>query len=124
MPLDNERNDKMAINTTMLLPITTDTQPLEQLSKMQPMKSMDSDRVQMADLGKATFLDVFKGLYDNVVETNEQVDRDAIDLMLGNIDNLAAVQANIEKANIAVDLLVAVKNEVISAYNSIINMQI
>lgn len=124
MPLDNERNDKMAINTTMLLPITTDTQPLEQLSKMQPMKSMDSDRVQVTDLGKATFLDVFKGLYDNVVETNEQVDRDAIDLMLGNIDNLAAVQANIEKANIAVDLLVAVKNEVISAYNSIINMQI
>lgn len=114
----------MAIDTTILLPVTTTTQPLEQLSKMQPMKSMGSDRVQVADLGKASFLDIFKGLYDNVVETNEQVDRDAIDLMLGNIDDLATVQANIEKANIAVDLLVAVKNEVISAYNSIINMQI
>lgn len=114
----------MAVDTTILLPLAINTDPLEQLSKMKPMMSMDSDRVQVADLGKATFLDVFKDLYDNVVETNEQVDRDAIDLMLGNIDDLATVQANIEKANVAVDLLVAVKNEVISAYNSIINMQV
>ena len=71
-----------------------------------------------------TFLDIFKGLVKEVVETNEQVDRDAIDLLLGNIDDLATVQANIEKANTAVDVLVTVKNEVLSAYNSIINMQI
>ncbi len=114
----------MAIDSTILLPVATSGYPLEQLAAMKPMISMDSDRVQVADLGKATFLDVFKDLYDNVKETNEQVDRDAIDLMLGNIDDLATVQANIEKANIAVDLLVALKNEVISTYNTIINMQI
>lgn len=115
----------MAIETNMLLPLTMATnKPLDQLAQMGEMRSMDSDRAVMADVGKASFLDIFKGLYDNVVETNEQVDRDAIDLMLGNIDDLATVQANIEKANIAVELLVAVKNEVISSYNSIINMQI
>lgn len=114
----------MAVDTTILLPLAINNDPLEQLSKMKPMMSMDSDRVQVADLGKASFLDVFKGLYDNVVETNEQVDRDIIDLMLGNTDDIATMMANAEKANVAVDLLVAVKNEVISAYNSIINMQI
>lgn len=112
----------MAIDTTLLL--QNSTQPLEQLTKMKSMVSMGSDAVEVADLGKASFLDIFKGLYDNVVETNEQVDRDAIDLMLGNIDDLATVQVNIEKANTAVDLLVAVKNEVISSYNTIINMQV
>ena len=71
-----------------------------------------------------SFLDIFRGLVDNVIETNEQVDRDTIDIMLGNVDNLAEVQANIEKAATAVELLVTVKNEVISSYNSIINMQI
>ena len=71
-----------------------------------------------------SFLDIFKGMVDNVVETNEQVDRDAIDLMLGNIDDLAQVQSNITKAGIAVDLLVTVKNEALSAYNTIINMQV
>lgn len=92
---------------------------------MESMTPMDAEsRVSALNVEDASFLDVFRGLVDNVVETNEQVDRDAIDLMLGNIDDLAQVQANIEKANIAVDLLVTVKNEAVSAYNTIINMQV
>lgn len=96
---------------------------LDRFDRMDRMLSMDQDRIEI-DVEKASFLDIFKGLVQNVIETNEQVDRDAIDLMLGNIDDLATVNANIEKANVAVDLLVSVKNETLSAYNSIINMQI
>lgn len=96
---------------------------LGRFDRMDRMLSMDQDRIEI-DVEKASFLDIFKGLVQNVIETNEQVDRDAIDLMLGNIDDLATVNANIEKANVAVDLLVSVKNETLSAYNSIINMQI
>ena len=98
------------------------------LEKMEPMKNMigmNADEVNLAvDVEKASFLDVFRGMVNNVIETNEQVDRDAIDIMLGNVDNLAEVQMNITKANIAVEMLTTVKNEVLSAYNSIINMQI
>lgn len=98
---------------------------LDQLSRMDRMKPMESERTLTAiNTDKASFLDVFRGMVDNVIETNEQVDRDAIDVMLGNIDDLATVQANIEKANTAVDMLVTVKNEVLSAYNTIINMQV
>ncbi len=104
---------------------------LPAMKAMEPMKEMlpiNSDHIPEAigvvDTNEASFLDVFKGLVTNVVETNEQVDRDAIDLMLGNIDDLAQVEANIQKASVAVDLLVTVKNEVISAYNTIINMQV
>lgn len=100
-----------------------------QLERMDPMSRMlpmdvDTDTAVVGEARNVSFLDIFKGMVTNVIETNEQVDRDAIDLMLGNIDDLATVQANITKANVAVDLLVAVKNEVISSYNSIINMQI
>ena len=100
--------------------------PLEQLSRMDRMDAMKPmNAAEMTvDVQNASFLDIFRGLVDNVVETNDQVDRDAIDVMLGNVDDLATVQANIEKANMAVDVLVTVKNEVLSAYNSIINMQI
>jgi len=92
---------------------------------MEPMKPMQIDVGKMVlNTDKASFLDIFKGLIDNVIETNEQVDRDTIDIMLGNVDDIATIQANMEKANTAVDVLVAVKNEAISAYNSIINMQI
>lgn len=99
--------------------------PISTLPSMEPMTPMDIKKEDLAiNTEEASFLDIFKGLVDNVVETNEQVDRDAIDLMLGNIDDLAQVQANIEKASVAVDLLVTVKNEALSAYNTIINMQV
>lgn len=97
---------------------------LERMDPMPRMLRMEETNAAVADPQKASFFDIFKGMVTNVIETNEQVDRDAIDLMLGNIDDLATVQANITKANIAVDLLVSVKNEVISSYNNIINMQI
>ena len=99
--------------------------PIAQLQTMEPMRSMNITAEEAAfQTQDASFLDIFRGMVDNVITTNEQVDRDAIDIMLGKIDDLAAVQANIEKANTAVDLLVTVKNEVLSTYNSIINMQI
>ena len=94
------------------------------MTPMTSMKDMNTQRYAVADVDSASFLDIFRGLVDNVIDTNEQVDRDMIDLMLGNIDNLAQVQANIQKANMAVEMLVTVKNEVVSAYNSIINMQV
>lgn len=105
--------------------ILDDIARLGRMDKMEPMRSMDGSRAEsVIDPDKASFLDIFRGLVDNVVETNEQVDRDAIDVMLGNVDDLATLQANIEKAGVAVDLLVAVKNEAVSAYSTIINMQI
>ena len=98
----------------------------QRMERMSPMLPMDAqDRAELAiKTESVSFLDVFRGMVDNVIETNEQVDRDAIDVMLGNIDNTAEVQANIQKAGAAVDLLVAVKSEVLSAYNTLINMQI
>lgn len=98
--------------------------PISTLSKLEPMAPMNNGDKIAVNAEDASFIDVFRGLVDNVIETNEQVDRDAIDLMLGNIDDLAQVQANIEKASVAVDLLVTVKNEALSAYNTIINMQV
>ncbi|HCF83537.1 MAG TPA: flagellar hook-basal body complex protein FliE [Ruminococcaceae bacterium] len=91
---------------------------------MDKMLPMGAASVPVVNTDEASFLDIFRGLVTNVIETNEQVDKDAIDLMLGNLDNIAEMQANIEKANTAVDVLVTVKNEVLSAYNTIINMQV
>ena len=101
------------------------TGELQRMERMQRMSRMGEEPTQYAvNTEDASFIDIFRGMVDNVVETNEQVDRDAIDLMLGNIDDVAQVQANITKAEIAVELLVTVKNEALSAYNTIINMQV
>lgn len=100
------------------------TGEMQRMERMQRMPRIGEEPKYTVNVEDASFLDIFRGMVDNVVETNEQVDRDAIDLMLGNIDDLATVQANMTKAETAVELLVTVKNEVISAYNSIINMQV
>ena len=42
--------------------------------------------------------------------------------MLGDVDDLAQIQVNLEKAATAVDLLVTVKNKAVDAYNEIICM--
>ncbi len=97
---------------------------LDRLYSLDRFPNLDGTPDAEIDVTKASFLDIFKGMVNNVIETNEQVDRDMIDLMLGNIDDLATVQDNLTKAGIAVDLLVIVKNEVLSSYNTIINMQI
>lgn len=101
------------------------------LTRMKPMESMTpmgedpKKKTYAVDANEASFLDIFKGMVDNVVETNEQVDRDAIDLMLGNIDDLAQEQCRTSlRQALQLDLLVTVKNEALSAYNTIINMQV
>lgn len=71
-----------------------------------------------------SFLDVFENIINSAVETSQQVDKDAIDIMLGDVDNLAQIQINLEKAATAVDLLVTVKNKVVDAYNEVIRMNI
>lgn len=104
-----------------IIPMTGNFTPLESI---KPIKEAASNDAASKTADGASFIDVFRSIYDNVVETNEQTDRDAIDVMLGNIDDLATVQANIEKASVAVDLLVTVKNQALSAYNEIIKMQV
>ena len=57
-------------------------------------------------------------------ETDAQVQKDSVDLMLGDVDDLAQIQVNLEKAATAVDLLVTVKNKAVDAYNEIMRMTV
>lgn len=66
----------------------------------------------------------FESLVNNVKETDAQVQQDSIDLMLGDVDDLAQIQVNLEKAATAVDLLVTVKNKAVDAYNEIMRMTV
>lgn len=101
-----------------IVPLTSSITPME-----RTMGANAVNKTGEAE-GEATFLDVFKSLVDNVKETDAQVQQDAIDLMLGDIDDLAQVQVNLEKAATAVDLLVTVKNKAVDAYNEIMRMNV
>ena len=99
-----------------IVPLTSSITPMETISQKKQTESTDD--------GEATFFDVFESLVKNVKETDAQVQKDSIDLMLGDEDDLAQKQVNLEKAATAVDLLVTVKNKAVDAYNEIMRMTV
>jgi len=95
-------------------------QPLQPLSPMfGPPKSEET-----VGAGAPTFLDVFKSIMGETVAAQEQKSRDMLDLMLGDVDDLVSIQNNIVKAQISLEVMTAVKNSVVEAYNEIIKMNI
>jgi flagellar hook-basal body complex protein FliE len=74
--------------------------------------------------GQPTFLDVFSQIFKDAVSTDAIKSEDMIRLMLGETDNLAEIMLNAQKAELATDLLVNVRNTVLDSYNEIIRMQI
>ncbi len=94
-------------------------------SNITPMSATSrADAVKTEETEEASFLDIFESLVNNVKETDAQVQQDSIDLMLGDVDDLAQIQVNLEKAAVAVDLLVTVKNKAVEAYNEIMRMNV
>lgn len=103
-----------------IIPISSQITPLNPIS---PVSSKENETNEITS-AEPSFLDVFKSVVDNAVETTQQKDRDMINVMLGDIDDLHTINANIAKAATAVELLTTVKNQAINAYSEIIRMSI
>lgn len=104
-----------------IVPISSAITPLESVSSVF---DRDREKAQEDGVSVPTFLDVFKGIFYNAVDANQQKQEDILQLLLGDTDNLEEIQSNIAKAEIATELLVTVKNTVVDAYNEIVKMSI
>lgn len=98
--------------------------PMSGISVLPSIDSASTAKNDVKDNSTVSFLDVFENIVNNAVETSAQVDKDAVDLMLGDVDDLSQIQVNLEKAATAIDLLVTVKNKAVDAYNEIVKMNI
>ncbi len=105
-----------------IVPISSAITPLESVSNA--FDKYGEETLSEESVQTPTFMDVFKGIFNNAVDANAQKQSDIFQLMLGNTDNLEQIQANITKAEIATDLLVNVKNVMVDAYNEIVKMSI
>lgn len=104
-----------------IVPISSVVTPLESVSNA--FEKYNREPVEES-VATPTFADIFTKIFYDAVDTNAQKQEDILQLMLGDTDNLEQIQANIQKAEIATDLLVNVKNTVVDAYNEIIKMSI
>lgn len=103
------------INNVVIPPIGTPTLPTTTAPVVE--REAGSGR-------QPTFTDVFAKIYGDTVELNRISAEDKIRLVLGETDDLEMIQLNKEKAALALELLVNVRNTVLESYNEIIRMQI
>jgi len=99
---------------------------INNIQPLQPLQPLfgNQEAEQQTHGAAPTFLDVFKGIVGGAAETQSIKSSDMLDLMLGNVDDLERVQANISKAQISMELLTNTRNTVLEAYNEIIKMGI
>ena len=72
----------------------------------------------------ASFADTLKEAIGNVNEMQKASDKGMQDLATGKTDNVADVMIAAEKADIALRVMVQVRNKIIDAYQEIMKMQV
>ncbi len=71
-----------------------------------------------------SFADTLKMAVENVNETQKSSDKAMQDLATGRTSNVADVMITAEKADIALKLMVQVRNKIIDAYQEVMKMQV
>ena len=71
-----------------------------------------------------TFADTLKEAIDGVNQLQKTADRAAQDLATGRTDNVADVMIAAEKADVALKVMIQVRNKIIDAYQEIMKMQV
>lgn len=73
---------------------------------------------------EGSFADVFKDALKNAEDTQKVCEDDNLKVTLGEIDDLHTVQINMQKASLALETFVSMKNTAVDAYNEIMRMNI
>lgn len=70
------------------------------------------------------FKDMFTEAVGNIEELNAIKNEDAIALSLGNIDDIGAMQVNSQKAEVALQMFVQMRNKILDSYQEIMRMNV
>ncbi|MGN0603759.1 MAG: flagellar hook-basal body complex protein FliE [Oscillospiraceae bacterium] len=92
------------------------------ISPVQSVFDKETEQVKAPAESTPQFSDVFKEVFNDVQETQQQSNIDAVKLMQGDIDDLHTIYNNMTKASVAVETFVAVKNAAVDAYNQVLQM--
>lgn len=100
-----------------IVPISSSIEPLNILSQNETAAAGDTKGIK-----GPTFADVFREIAGDVTDTQQVLNEDAANLIMGGIDDLHTVYNHITKAQVAVETFVAVKNACQQSYDSIMQI--
>lgn len=88
------------------------------------LKSQPFDTKAVSTPGEKSFADTLKEAVGTVNTLQKQADVKAQELATGKTDNIQEVMMASEKADIALRLMVNVRNKIIEAYQEVMKMQV
>ena len=98
------------------------------VSSLQTINNLiGQDKNNNTTNGKTVFEDFFNSAMNLINQTNtleKEANQKSIDFAAGKIDSIHAVMIAQEKANIALQYTVEIRNKVLEAYNEIMRMQV
>lgn len=105
------------------------------LESGQTLKEMRAARLQVprasspnisgtTSTGEKSFADTLKDVVSSVNEAQKLADKKAQALAVGQTRDIADVMITAEKADVALKLMVSVRNKIIEAYQEIMKMQV
>lgn len=95
------------------------------ISETQNMQSITGvNNYKPKNTNSTGFTKIFEEAYENARDTTAVSNQDAIDLALGNVDNLSEVMINASKASTATQLAVDLTSRAVSIYKEIMQMSV
>lgn len=71
-----------------------------------------------------SFYDIFSEAFNNVAETDVSDKLSAVELVTGQSDDMSGLLLDAQKAEIALNLALQLRNKALDAYNEIMRMQV
>lgn len=85
---------------------------------------LDPELKRSGSIEGKSFADTLKDAVTEVNQMQKNSDKAIQDLSTGRTDNIADVMVTAEKADIAMRVMVQVRNKIIDAYNEVMKMQV
>lgn len=70
------------------------------------------------------FKDIFTQALSSIEETSAAKEADSYNLAIGEIDNIADVMINSQKAEVALQMAVQLRNKILDAYSEVMRMNV
>ncbi len=107
----------------MNMGVTGITNPIPKIAPPTFGEGQEKSTV-LGEIKDSAFGSIFSGLIQNVKDTDAQFTQDQYLLATGQLDNPVQLSISAYKAEIAVDLLIQMRNRALDAYNELKNMNV
>jgi len=86
--------------------------------------TFDSNKLSGAKQSDGSFANIFSDALDTAAKADTADKASAIELLIGQNDNLSGLILDAQKAELSLNLALQIRNKVVDAYNEIMRMQV